>query len=174
MEDLVNPKLVYNTIPEVVFVDRILPLVRAALKEGKADLTRWLELSGGPLNPIHVVDNNNREKLLFIVPPVWAQIEPRIPAHQRDSYGDVAIQSQLKSDIIPVIGQRYWDNRMAQKLDGVHTTRDASAWDVIFKRYGINLDSFAEPGEIKPVATPPPTPAAASVSGLFSDELDDL
>lgn len=166
-----------QVIPEDVFKDVILPCVISGLAgQTDVDLSMWMKIAGDPRLPIKVVSNRNKDELLFIVPPIWATVVPKILTHPKDTMSDVVLKTAELSVALPMIGKKHWDSRIQQKLDDIDLAHNASWWDVIFKRYGIDMHKLAngESGGETPVNVAIASPVSKTAELFDPDDFDEL
>lgn len=158
-----KPALIFNEIPEPVFVQHLLPLIQQYRKstltprnspDFKAvDLSPWLAVSGGPYNEVAVYDKNPRERL-FVVPPPIVRLPTAIPKIDRRDGGFGALY--MRFDELLKHGNQREAYALIQKgvreqlVDAAHNTQIEYMlrWVQIYRRYQIPLaEMMGENGE---------------------------
>jgi hypothetical protein len=154
-------------IQENQFRETILPLILS--KEPPKSFEAWLRVSDSVLRPIAVYQGQN---FLFKCPAIGRPVNFGIARNPRDSMFEHISKAMQKDDMIPMLGQRYIQNALVQRVEGRRLyDREVLEWQKVFKFYGLTSLSAdaadAEPGKM-------PTAKAIPVQseGFLSDDYD--
>lgn len=130
-------------ISEAIFKEHFLPFFRGQIpmEETERYVTEWKSIAGDLQNPVAVVDNNDRRKELFEVPPFFNRnvLNP-VRTDKTPSISDILFMAEQQSQLSPVLGQDFLDQNLQQKAleirskePGIQALEDK--WVSIFERY---------------------------------------
>lgn len=164
--------LAFNAIPEAVFKEHLLPLVREYRKGTKVSLAPWINVSGGPYNEIRITDGPGGATV-FVLPPPIVRLPTFTPKIDRRDGGFGALY--LRYDELIKHGDQRQAQALIQKGMREQMTEAASStqvdymlrWVNIYRRYqiplaemmgenGKALDAYLDQnsGKAAPVASP--------------------
>lgn len=142
MEEILQPvSNVKITIGERLFVSAYLP--HFVNKDNRQEaIERWLEVCKNPYYPVDVL--NEKNEVLFTVPPIWVRQKTRADYDGKYSLGEVIIRTQKRAEIAPKQGDAFFSECMpfiiTENSTGADYTQD---WNDILIRYGY-LDETAK------------------------------
>ena len=152
-------------VPEPVFRQRLLPILTNT--DGNVDITPWQDLAGTVTRPIDVIDGGG--KVLFRVPSLFQPIPTSANGDPRNSFTEILSLAKKKTEMHPVVGQAFLDDRLGRKIQQVGPDLErVRQWNQVLAFY--NLPQL-------PIAGAPASAEAAPVSdvgSVFSGEDDDL
>ena len=122
------------------FLRDILPRL-ISIDKDKGDLTIWLDYAGTWQRGIIVVDDNNRENILFELPGLVGTID--IPHKQKpnDSIYDIIKNSSRKMAIVPRAGYEMLKQEISKRISVKdERTKNEYLWALMFKRYGYDVE----------------------------------
>lgn len=136
--------LAFNAIPEAVFKEHLLPLVREYRKGAKVSLAPWINVSGGPYNEIRITDVPGG-KTVFVLPPPIVRLPTFTPKIDRRDGGFGALY--LRYDELMKHGDQRQAHSLIQKGMREQMTEAATGtqvdymlrWVAIYRRYQIPL-----------------------------------
>lgn len=149
------------------FRDTILPLILS--KEPPKDFQAWFAVSDSLLRPINVYQG---QTFLFKCPAIGRPVNFGHARNPRDSMFEHISKAMQKDDMIPMLGQRYIQNALVQRVEGRRLyDREVLEWRKVFDYYGLkSLDT--EASEVEPGKAPAPKAAPVQSAGFLSDEFD--
>lgn len=134
-------------MPEGAFKEIFLPMfVDQNNNTHHQVMANWVQISGSPFKSVHVVDDNDRSKILFTVPPISERSalnnlevtdkdgNPlQTIAHVIDTYGKLQGTG-------PGVAENYLNEQLNKRFELMRNTPDYiknyQAWKEIFARYG--------------------------------------
>ncbi len=168
----IYPALVENTLetmsrlPEEIFVRYFLPFFSGQLDVNYKPeiLTQWIAIAGSPMAEVAII--NPLGEVLYTVPGIFDTSFINLTrATKSISFKQLVQQAALLSSNIPVVGDRFLAQGLAQKYEEfaepVENTSARARWIEIFKRYGITPAQAATEGGV------------AAPSSATDDELYD-
>lgn len=127
-------------LSESVFVTNYLPYFVNSDARAQA-IEKWLEVSKHPYYPVDIVDPHG--EVLFTVPPLWLRQKTRVYNDESVSFSEVMLRVQIKSDVVPASGEKFFNECMPYFLTQPDDIKDySSIWNNIFKRYGYITDDL--------------------------------
>lgn len=127
-------------LSESVFVTHYLPYFANSDARTQA-IERWLGVSKHPYYPVDIIDATG--KVLFTVPPLWLRQKTRVYNDESVSFSEVMLRVQIKSDVVPASGEKFFNECMPYFLTQPDDIKDySSIWNSIFKRYGYITDNL--------------------------------
>jgi len=123
-----------STIPEKIFVEIFLDYFRSGGQMNTVNpLTiKWLELAGGPYNPVNVLDDKGN--IVFTTPGIYCK--PNTDTLKVD-YGNLVSTFNLKANRIHEEGLNYLTVNLAGTVNKINVEYDSYLlrWKAIFNRY---------------------------------------
>lgn len=150
-------------LPESLFINKLLPILTNT--EGHQDITVWHDIAGTTLRAIDVYHDNTKE-VLFRVPPLARQVDPKATGRGMHSAYQVISTAKQKHEVLPALGDQHIKSTLvsALKRTPVHV-EDAKQWNAILERYGYS------PLFDNPTDTEQPT---VEDDSPFSGDYDDI
>ena len=127
-------------VAESDFVRDILPRL-ISIDKDKGDLTIWLDYAGTWQRGIAVVDDNNKENILFELPGLVGTIDVPHKQKPNDSIYDVIRNSARKMAVVPRAGYEMLKQEVGKRISIKNErTKNEYLWASMFKRYGYDVD----------------------------------
>lgn len=161
-------------LPEGAFKAIFLPMfVSKEKNEHGVVMANWVAYADSPFKSVHIVDDNDRTKILFTVPPIC----------DRSVLGDLGTEDKegrplmtlrhvfetyaMLASSSPIVGENYLNAELMKRFDLMRTSPDfqknLQAWQEIFARYG-----YGEILETKAIA------AEKAEQGTVHEEIEEL
>ncbi len=138
----------HGRLPEDIFVGVFLPYFsgQKAITPDVNIFADWISIAGSPMNEVDIL--NQAQQVVFSVPALFDtnifQIATRSPGN---SFTDIMNEYGLRNDSVPVAANRFLHNNLDRKVEEIKQNSpqqldSMQRWNLIFQRYGIQVQSF--------------------------------
>lgn len=131
-----------SKLPENIFVSYFLPFFAGKLLNSDSNkiISEWVGIAGTPMAEVDIIDPSGQ--VLYTVPPLMDTSSINVTTGERKRLGSIMSEYELKSNHIPVVGERFLESALNNKQNEILNVpnidqQNASRWTMIFQKYGI-------------------------------------
>lgn len=170
VEQVDNSKM--RIVTESDFKTYMLPVALATHLGEHVSMAGWVNLAGEVTRGVKVVDNYDRNKVLFTTPGIYAEASFTMEGGMTAMITEVAECQKLRLD--PEIIYAKHLNENSAKLSMSPSDQLQTRWYAIFAKYGYKMDLSGEdvPTELKKLTNPAEVEPPKQSNDGWADEQD--
>lgn len=140
-----------NRIPESLFVRNFLDTLATLYTsdpnkmqqvEDSGNVYRWVQIAGQPYRQVEVFSDQNKDKIIFTVPPIFRRTRSSINRDPNICFLAMIHKAQQVAGRSPRMGEQFYNEALLQftpRDSKEHFLADQVQWLVIFDHYSVPL-----------------------------------